>query len=152
VYLCVPYGSHNKQRLFPQTALTGLALSSLHFEDVREKGAWFVDRLYTSRQTRGKPGVPGESRDSRRKCDLTEAAYTSAPAFFGTLVIIINIIIMKTLLVLSMNVGVGIAMCWTARVRFPAVQDVYFLHSFQTDSGGPPSLLSNGYRGLFNRG
>jgi hypothetical protein len=23
VYLCVPYGSHNKQRLFPQTALTG---------------------------------------------------------------------------------------------------------------------------------
>jgi hypothetical protein len=26
VYLCVPYGSHSKQRLFPQTALTGLAL------------------------------------------------------------------------------------------------------------------------------
>jgi hypothetical protein len=26
VYLCVPYGSHNKQRLFPQTALTGCAL------------------------------------------------------------------------------------------------------------------------------
>jgi hypothetical protein len=26
VYLCVPYGSHNKQRLFPQTALTGWAL------------------------------------------------------------------------------------------------------------------------------
>jgi hypothetical protein len=26
VYLCVPYGSHNKQRLFLQTALTGLAL------------------------------------------------------------------------------------------------------------------------------
>jgi hypothetical protein len=25
-YLCVPYGSHNKQRLFPQTALTGWAL------------------------------------------------------------------------------------------------------------------------------
>jgi hypothetical protein len=23
---CVPYGSHNKQRLFPQTALTGWAL------------------------------------------------------------------------------------------------------------------------------
>jgi hypothetical protein len=22
LYLCVPYGSHNKQRLFPQTALT----------------------------------------------------------------------------------------------------------------------------------
>jgi hypothetical protein len=26
VYLCVPYGSHNKQRLFPKTALTGWAL------------------------------------------------------------------------------------------------------------------------------
>jgi hypothetical protein len=26
VYLFVPYGSHNKQRLFPQTALTGSAL------------------------------------------------------------------------------------------------------------------------------
>jgi hypothetical protein len=26
VYLCVAYGSHNKQRLFPQTALTGWAL------------------------------------------------------------------------------------------------------------------------------
>jgi hypothetical protein len=26
VYLCVPYGSHNKQRLFPQTPLTGWAL------------------------------------------------------------------------------------------------------------------------------
>jgi hypothetical protein len=26
VYVCVPYGSHNKQRLFPQTALTGWAL------------------------------------------------------------------------------------------------------------------------------
>jgi hypothetical protein len=26
VYLCVPYGSHNKQRLFPQTVLTGWAL------------------------------------------------------------------------------------------------------------------------------
>jgi hypothetical protein len=26
VYLCVPYGSHNKQRLFPQTTLTGWAL------------------------------------------------------------------------------------------------------------------------------
>jgi hypothetical protein len=26
VYLCVSYGSHNKQRLFPQTALTGWAL------------------------------------------------------------------------------------------------------------------------------
>jgi hypothetical protein len=25
-YLCVPYGSHNKQRLVPQTALTGWAL------------------------------------------------------------------------------------------------------------------------------
>jgi hypothetical protein len=24
--VCVPYGSHNKQRLFPQTALTGWAL------------------------------------------------------------------------------------------------------------------------------
>jgi hypothetical protein len=26
VYLCVPYGSHSKQRLFPHTALTGWAL------------------------------------------------------------------------------------------------------------------------------
>jgi hypothetical protein len=26
VYLYVPYGYHNKQRLFPQTALTGCAL------------------------------------------------------------------------------------------------------------------------------
>jgi hypothetical protein len=26
VYLCAPYGSHNKQRLVPQTALTGWAL------------------------------------------------------------------------------------------------------------------------------
>jgi hypothetical protein len=26
VYMCVPHGSHNKQRLFPQTALTGWAL------------------------------------------------------------------------------------------------------------------------------
>jgi hypothetical protein len=26
VYLCVPYGSHKKQRLFPQTALTGWAI------------------------------------------------------------------------------------------------------------------------------
>jgi hypothetical protein len=26
VYLCGPYGSHNKKRLFPQTALTGWAL------------------------------------------------------------------------------------------------------------------------------
>jgi hypothetical protein len=25
-YLCVPYGSHNKQRLFPHAALTGWAL------------------------------------------------------------------------------------------------------------------------------
>jgi hypothetical protein len=25
-YLCVPYGSHNKQQLFPQTALTGWVL------------------------------------------------------------------------------------------------------------------------------
>jgi hypothetical protein len=25
LHLCVPYGSHNKQRLFPQTALTGAA-------------------------------------------------------------------------------------------------------------------------------
>jgi hypothetical protein len=25
-YLCVPYGSHNKQRLSPETALTGWAL------------------------------------------------------------------------------------------------------------------------------
>jgi hypothetical protein len=26
VYLCVPYGSHSNQRLFPHTALTDLAL------------------------------------------------------------------------------------------------------------------------------
>jgi hypothetical protein len=26
VYLCVPYGSHSKQRLFPHTVLTGWAL------------------------------------------------------------------------------------------------------------------------------
>jgi hypothetical protein len=26
MYLCVPYGSHSKQRLFPHTALTGWAL------------------------------------------------------------------------------------------------------------------------------
>jgi hypothetical protein len=26
VYLCVPYGSHNKERLFPSTTLTGWAL------------------------------------------------------------------------------------------------------------------------------
>jgi hypothetical protein len=26
VYLCVPFGSHNKQRFFPQRALTGCAL------------------------------------------------------------------------------------------------------------------------------
>jgi hypothetical protein len=26
IYLRVPYGSHNKQRLFPQTALTGWTL------------------------------------------------------------------------------------------------------------------------------
>jgi hypothetical protein len=26
LYLCVPYGSHSKQRLFTQTALTGWAL------------------------------------------------------------------------------------------------------------------------------
>jgi hypothetical protein len=26
VYLCIPYDSHNKQRLSPQTALTGWAL------------------------------------------------------------------------------------------------------------------------------
>jgi hypothetical protein len=25
VYLCVPYGSHNKQLLFPKTALTGVS-------------------------------------------------------------------------------------------------------------------------------
>jgi hypothetical protein len=29
LYLCVPYGSHSKQRLFPQSALTGLCLSVL---------------------------------------------------------------------------------------------------------------------------
>jgi hypothetical protein len=26
VYVCVPYGSHNKQRLFPRTSLTDWAL------------------------------------------------------------------------------------------------------------------------------
>jgi hypothetical protein len=26
LYLCFPYGSHSKQRLFPQTALTSLSL------------------------------------------------------------------------------------------------------------------------------
>jgi hypothetical protein len=26
MYLCVPYGSHNKQQLFPQTVLTGWAM------------------------------------------------------------------------------------------------------------------------------
>jgi hypothetical protein len=30
LYLCVPYGSPNKQRLFPQTALTGWALYRRH--------------------------------------------------------------------------------------------------------------------------
>jgi hypothetical protein len=28
LHFCVPYGSHNKQRLFPQTAVTGWALLS----------------------------------------------------------------------------------------------------------------------------
>jgi hypothetical protein len=45
---------------------------------------------------------------------------------------------------------VGLVTGWTARVRFPAVQD-FSLHSVQTDSG-PPSLISNGYRWLFRRG
>jgi hypothetical protein len=30
LYLCVPYGSQNKQRLFPQTALEGLTLKWSH--------------------------------------------------------------------------------------------------------------------------
>jgi hypothetical protein len=33
---------------------------------------------------------------------------------------------------------------WTARVRFPAVQNLSVLHRVQTNSGGPPSVLSNG--------
>jgi hypothetical protein len=48
--------------------------------------------------------------------------------------------------------SVGIATGWKAEVRLPAVQDFYLLHSVQTHSGGQPSLLSNGYRGLFHRG
>jgi hypothetical protein len=36
LYLCVPYGSHSKQRLFPQTALTGW----------RERGACVVVMRY----------------------------------------------------------------------------------------------------------
>jgi hypothetical protein len=43
-------------------------------------------------------------------------------------------------------------MRWTARVRFPAgARDFSFLHSVQTDSEPHPSLLSNGYLGLFPR-
>jgi hypothetical protein len=34
-----------------------------------------------------------------------------------------------------------------ARVRFPVVQDISLLHSVQTDSWGPPSLISSEYRG-----
>jgi hypothetical protein len=44
---------------------------------------------------------------------------------------------------------------WTARVRFPEMQDCSLLHSVQTRSGAHPasypmgSFLSNGDRGLF---
>jgi hypothetical protein len=41
VYQCVPYGSHNKQRLFLQTAITGLS-------SVEESGAFPVRYKLTS--------------------------------------------------------------------------------------------------------
>jgi hypothetical protein len=42
---------------------------------------------------------------------------------------------------------VGMATGWTARVRFPAWQDFYLLHSAQTDSGAHPASYSVGAGG-----
>jgi hypothetical protein len=42
VYLCVPYGYHNKQRLFPQTALTGWAL----YTRPNVFSVWYVLNFY----------------------------------------------------------------------------------------------------------
>jgi hypothetical protein len=52
--------------------------------------------------------------------------------------------------------GRGIrAMGWTARVRFPAVQDFYLRHSIQTDqtgSGAHPASYPMGTGGSFPGG
>jgi hypothetical protein len=40
----------------------------------------------------------------------------------------------------------------TARVRFLVVQNFSLLHSLNTDSGGPPSLLSSGLEGVLSLG
>jgi hypothetical protein len=65
-------------------------------------------------------------------------------------VLLIVIIIIFWFLFGSRDSSVGIATGWTARVRFPA----RFIFSPQRPLRlwGPPSLLSNGYRGLFLRG
>jgi hypothetical protein len=44
----------------------------------------------------------------------------------------------------SQNSSVGIATRWTARVRFPTVQDFSLLHSAQTGSGAHPASCTMG--------
>jgi hypothetical protein len=44
------------------------------------------------------------------------------------------------------------ATSWTARVRFPEVQDFSLLHSLQTDSGAHPASCPVGTWDLFPRG
>jgi hypothetical protein len=45
------------------------------------------------------------------------------------------------------------AIGWAARVQFPAgTRDFSLFHGVQNDSGRPPSLLSNGSRGIFSAG
>jgi hypothetical protein len=47
LFLCVPYGSHSKQRLFPYTALTGWALQRrryvfpLRYELFKIRTSWY---------------------------------------------------------------------------------------------------------------
>jgi hypothetical protein len=49
----------------------------------------------------------------------------------------------------SRDISVGTATGWTARVRFPAVQDFSLLHSVQTGSGVHPASYPMGTGGYF---
>jgi hypothetical protein len=51
----------------------------------------------------------------------------------------------------SRDSSVGIATGWTARLRFPAVQD-FSVHSFQTDSGAHPATYPMRIGGSFPGG
>jgi hypothetical protein len=71
-----------------------------------------------------------------------------------TIVVVVVVVVVVIIIIKSRDSSVGIALGYGldgrgSRVRFPAGAGNFSLHHCPERLWGPPSLLSNGYEGLF---